>query len=167
VHVYRLVVHALRLEECVRAAAVAVTAAVIAALTPTVVAASGATQGTTLRLDGVPFAPELALTPGSRSLGLMNRKRAPADGMLFVFPGESRGGFWMKNTLVPLRILFFDAKGVRVRALRMTPCRTESCPIYDPGKAYHYALELRVTDRRPGKRLGPPRELGRLSRLAS
>jgi len=122
---------------------------------------------TTLRLDGVPFRPELALTSATRSVGLMNRRRAPADGMLFVFPDDTRGGFWMKNTLVPLTIAFFDAEGKRVRKLSMTPCRQESCPIYNPGRRYRYALELRASDGRPAAKLGPLAELRRLGRIAS
>jgi uncharacterized protein len=119
-----------------------------------------------LRLDGVAFEPELALTPAQRSRGLMFRKKAPADGMLFVFPYESTGGFWMKNTLVPLAIAFFDARGNRVRKLSMTPCRTASCPIYDPGRRYRFALELGASDPRPARRIGPPSDLRRLLRAA-
>jgi len=122
---------------------------------------------TTLRLDGVPFRPELALTSATRSVGLMNRRRAPADGMLFVFPDDTHGGFWMKNTLVPLTIAFFDAQGKRVRKLSMTPCRQETCPIYNPGRRYRYALELRASDGRPAAKLGPLAELRRLGRIAS
>ena len=135
-------------------------------------AAAAATFGganssaTTLRLDGVLFKPELALTSASRSLGLMHRRRAPADGMLFVFPEDTRGGFWMKNTLVPLTIAFFDADGKRVRKLSMTPCRQESCPIYNPGRRYRFALELRASDARPAAKLGPLSELRRLSLFA-
>ncbi|HEY6113731.1 MAG TPA: DUF192 domain-containing protein, partial [Gaiellaceae bacterium] len=52
--------------------------------------AGGAERATALlRLDGVLFRPELAKTPAQRSLGLMNRRRAPEDGMLFVFPEPS------------------------------------------------------------------------------
>jgi uncharacterized membrane protein (UPF0127 family) len=120
-----------------------------------------------LRLDGVPFSPELALTSDQRTLGLMHRKRAPRDGMLFVFPYDTTGGFWMKNTLVPLKILFYDASGKRVRKLLMTPCRQESCPIYDPRRRYRFALELRASDTRPGTKLGPLAQLRRLSRRAS
>ena len=129
---------------------------------------SGASaQNATLRLDGVPFQPDLALTPEEQQTGLMNRRRAPKDGMLFVFPSDTAGGFWMKNTLVPLRILFFNANGKRVRALRMTPCRDDPCRIYQPGRTYRFALELRATDTRRGLTLGPLRELRRLIRLAS
>lgn len=141
---------------------------VIAVLVGAVTAApSGANPPGKLRLDGVQFRPELALTYANRSLGLMNRRRAPADGMLFVFAADTTGGFWMKNTLVPLRIAFFNADGRRVRQLSMTPCRTDSCPIYSPGRRYRFALELRASDTRAAKQLGPVGELRRLSRLAS
>jgi uncharacterized membrane protein (UPF0127 family) len=115
----------------------------------------------------VPFSPELALTSDQRALGLMHRKRAPRDGMLFVFPYDTTGGFWMKNTLVPLKILFYDASGKRIRKLFMTPCRQESCPVYDPGRRYRFALELRASDARPAAKLGPLLQLRRLSRRAT
>ena len=120
-----------------------------------------------LRLDGALFRPEVAKTSAQRSLGLMNRRQAPKDGMLFVFPEPTRGGFWMKNTLVPLTIVFFDSAGKRVRKLSMTPCREDPCRIYDPGRTYRFALELRATDTRPALRLGPSAALGRLARSAS
>ena len=120
-----------------------------------------------LRLDGVPFRPELALTSAQHGIGLMYRKKAPKDGMLFVFSRASDGGFWMKNTLVPLKIVFFDTRGRAVRTMRMTPCREDPCTIYAPGKQYRYALELPATDTRPAQRLGPPAELRRVLQLAS
>lgn len=73
----------------------------------------------------------------------------------------------MKNTLVPLTIAFFDARGKRVRKLSMTPCRQEECPIYTPGRRYRFALELRASDTRRAAKLGPVAELRRLIRLAS
>jgi len=115
-----------------------------------------------LKLDGVVFRPELALTPAQQQRGLMYLKRAPVDGMLFVFAQGSAGGFWMNNTLVPLRIVFFDTAGKRVRAMTMTPCTKDPCRIYSPGKRYRFALELRASDTRPALRLGPPAALRRL-----
>ena len=145
---------------------------VVALVFVTVVAAGAASSAAgptavALRLDGAQFRPELALTSATRSRGLMNRRLAPADGMLFVFPGDTAGGFWMKNTLVPLRIVFFKADGRRVRQLSMTPCRQVSCPVYSPGRTYRFALELRASDMRPAARLGPLAELKRLVRLAN
>jgi uncharacterized membrane protein (UPF0127 family) len=133
--------------------------ALLAAGVVAATAHGNSTETARLRLDGVPFRPELALTSAQQQRGLMFRKRAPADGMLFVFAFPTRGGFWMKNTLVPLRIVFFDTRGRAVRRFLMTPCREDPCHIYDPGKQYRYALELPATDTRPGRTLGPPAAL--------
>ena len=146
---------------------VALLAATLALLLQLAVGSAGANPTARLTLDDKPFRPELALTPAQRSLGLMHRRRAPADGMLFVFPEDTTGGFWMKNTLVPLTIVFFDRDGKRVRRLSMKPCRTSSCPVYSPGRSYRFALELRATDRRRARRLGPAGDLRRLIRRAS
>jgi len=125
--------------------------------------ARGATAATArLELDGVALRPELALTTAQQGRGLMFRKRAPADGMLFVFRYATSGGFWMKNTLVPLKIVFFDSAGRQVRTMRMTPCTKDPCRIYDPGKQYRFALELPASDRRRALRLGPLADLKRL-----
>ena len=120
-----------------------------------------------LFLDSVRFRPELALTSEQRSTGLMHRLKAPADGMLFVFPQDTTSGFWMMNTLVPLKIVFFDRRGDHVRTLSMKPCRRDPCSIYSPNRVYRFALELRATDTRPAKRLGPLSELRRLTGRAS
>jgi uncharacterized membrane protein (UPF0127 family) len=131
-----------------------------------VASTAGSAPATVLRLDGVPFRPELALTPAQQQRGLMFRRKAPADGMLFVFADDTQGGFWMKNTLVPLTIVFFDSSGTRVRKLSMTPCRKDPCAIYDPRRRYRFALELRASDTRSATKLGPLSELRRLTRAA-
>jgi uncharacterized membrane protein (UPF0127 family) len=127
----------------------------------------GADATARLTLDGVAIRPELAVTPSERSVGLMNRTKAPRDGMLFVFRYPTSGGFWMKNTLVPLTIVFFDAYGKRVRRLSMVPCKNDPCAIYDPGRAYRFALELPAGDKRPALRLGPKAALARLVQRSS
>src|SRR5690606_718557 len=53
------------------------------------------------------FQVELALTPAQQQRGLMNRREMAADhGMLFVFGDEAPRSFWMKNTFIPLDIVF-------------------------------------------------------------
>jgi uncharacterized protein len=85
----------------------------------------------------------VAETPEARRRGLMGIEFLPDDtGMLFVFPEDRRGGFWMKDTLIPLDIAFMDRDGVLLAILRMEPCRADPCPVYDPGIAYRYALEV-------------------------
>ncbi|HWB55415.1 MAG TPA: DUF192 domain-containing protein [Gaiellaceae bacterium] len=86
---------------------------------------------------------EVADTPAERETGLMDRESLPEDaGMLFEFDGDSTGGFWMKDTLIPLSIAFADADGTILSILDMDPCTADPCRVYDPGVAYRRALEV-------------------------
>ena len=91
----------------------------------------------------VEVAVEVADDDEERQAGLMNRESLPADaGMIFLFEEDSSGGFWMKNTLIPLSIAFADAGGTILRILDMEPCEADPCEIYDPGVFYRTALEV-------------------------
>ena len=86
---------------------------------------------------------EIADTSAERQKGLMNRRSlAPRAGMVFRYARDTTGGFWMKNTLIPLDIAFYDRRGRILRILTMTPCRRDPCRIYAPGVAYRSALEV-------------------------
>lgn len=65
---------------------------------------------------------ELALTSTEQERGLMFREKVPNDGgMIFVFSDNSLRAFWMKNTLVPLDLVFLDADSKVVAVHRMQP----------------------------------------------
>ena len=86
---------------------------------------------------------ELARTHAERERGLMNRRSLAAKaGMAFLYPEAHRGGYWMKDTLIPLDIAFADARGKILRIFTMQPCRRDPCRIYDPEVAYRSVLEV-------------------------
>jgi uncharacterized membrane protein (UPF0127 family) len=85
----------------------------------------------------------VAATPQQRQRGLMGRTHLPAGtGMAFVYSQPVRVPFFMKNTLIPLEIAFYDERGRVVRVLDMEPCTTEPCPLYDAGTTFVGALEV-------------------------
>jgi uncharacterized membrane protein (UPF0127 family) len=80
--------------------------------------------------DGSRISLELAISAKEKETGLMYRdKLEPDRGMLFVFDKDDILSFWMKNTLMPLDIIWFDATGrvVDVNAAAQ-PCRADPCP---------------------------------------
>jgi uncharacterized protein len=100
----------------------------------TLTAADGSTSQVAVRV---------AATSAQRQRGLIGVRDLPdGAGMLFDYPTERTGGFWMKDTLVPLDIAFAGADGVIRAILTMTPCSDDPCPTYDPEVAYDRALEV-------------------------
>lgn len=88
---------------------------------------------------------QVADTPRKREKGLMFVGKLPEnEGMLFVFSEEIYGGFWMKNTLIPLSIAFLSSAGEILKILDMEPCKEDICPTYDPEISYHYAIEVNL-----------------------
>jgi len=86
---------------------------------------------------------ELAITPAERANGLMHRESlGENNGMLFVFEQEGKPRFWMKNTLIPLDIIFIDSENKIVDIQTAEPCEKEPCKQYFPEKQAKYVLEV-------------------------
>ena len=85
---------------------------------------------------------ELAATPESRQIGMMQRTiMAPQRGMLFVFTEADKHCMWMRNTLLPLSVAFLDEKGRIINIEDMQP-RTENN--HCAAKPARYALEMNL-----------------------
>ena len=76
---------------------------------------------------------EIAETEATREKGLMFRKHMkPNQGMLFIFPDESRRTFWMKDTDLPLDLVFVNAEKMIIHiAPNCVPYSTESIPSFE------------------------------------
>lgn len=96
--------------------------------------------------DGVTeltVAVEIADDPAERARGLMERDHLDVNmGMLFIFEQPQDLSFWMKDTRIPIDILFFDAEGKFISTTTMTPCEGDPCPGYPSGGKAKYALEV-------------------------
>ncbi len=87
---------------------------------------------------------EIAQTEEQRQRGLMYRKGLEAGhGMLFLFDKGQQLSFWMKNTLIPLDMLFIgeDHRIVRAREMVM-PCTSDPCPVYGSSQPAKFVLEV-------------------------
>ena len=87
------------------------------------------------------FAVEVARTPAEQERGLMFRRSLPAHGgMIFPMDPPRPASFWMKNTLIPLDIIFIRADGTIVRvAANAVP---ESLALIESGEPVAAVLEL-------------------------
>ncbi|HEX8620295.1 MAG TPA: DUF192 domain-containing protein [Thermoanaerobaculia bacterium] len=94
--------------------------------------------------DGFVVSVEIAADDELRAQGLMYRDQLrPGTGMLFLFNEDDEHAFWMKNTLIPLDMVWIDASQ-RVAAVKynVPPCKIANCPSYPPGVPSRYVLEV-------------------------
>jgi uncharacterized protein len=95
---------------------------------------------------GVTIHAEVADTPKKRAEGLMYREHLAKDrGMLFTFGQAQPWTFWMKNTKIPLDIVWMNEKKQIIHIARNVPICTrtdDSCPQYQPNDPALYVLEL-------------------------
>lgn len=94
--------------------------------------------------EGECFDAEIVKAKAQRERGLMFKKSLPENsGMLFIFEKEDNYPFWMKNTFIPLDIIWID-KNYKIVFIKENakPCGLGSCPFIDPGINAKYVLEI-------------------------
>ena len=116
-------------------------------LLPLLLLSSACASGKTpwVELGGERFAVEVADDDAERARGLMFRDAlAPGHGMLFIHDREEPQAYWMKNTKIPLDILYFDDDRKLVAQQRDVPTCSlgDACPSYPSDAPARYVLEL-------------------------
>ena len=94
--------------------------------------------------DGYVVRVEVAANDELRQQGLMYRDRLrEAHGMIFLFARSDVYPFWMKNTLIPLDMIWIgDDRHVAHVKTNVPPCQADPCPSYDPQVPARYVLEV-------------------------
>ena len=106
---------------------------------------SSAEEKQALTINDQTFQITVRDTPAERAQGLMHRPSMPEnEGMWFVFDDPGIYSFWMKNTLIPLDIIWVDEAFVIVDIQAAAPCpiTADDCPRYTPKARAQYVLEL-------------------------
>lgn len=95
------------------------------------------------RSGDVPIQVEIADSEAEREQGLMERTSlGENDGMLFIFENEGQFSFWMKNTLIPLDIIFIDKNHKVLNIQHAVPCENDPCALYPSGGLALFVVEV-------------------------
>ena len=88
---------------------------------------------------------EVARTMEQQEIGLMFRTELAKDrGMVFLFDPPRHTAFWMKNTLIPLDMVFLLKGKVQSISSNVLPCQSDPCPTYGPNALVDQVIELRA-----------------------
>lgn len=88
---------------------------------------------------------EVAQTMEQQETGLMYRTALAKDrGMVFLFKPPRHTAFWMKNTLIPLDMVFLLNGKVQAISSNVPPCQADPCPVYGPNALVDQVIELRA-----------------------
>lgn len=86
---------------------------------------------------------DLALTIDTQARGLMDVEEIPDDyGMVFLWSDSAKHAFYMKDTLIPLDIAWWNAEGEIVDIQTMQPCTSDPCQTYVPAGTHVGAVEV-------------------------
>lgn len=93
--------------------------------------------------ENIPIIVEIADSPEEWAQGLVSREHLAEDaGMLFVFPDEAERTFWMKDTLIPLDLIFVNSEKEIVKITTAPPCLDDPCPTYTSNAPAKYVVEV-------------------------
>ncbi len=97
-----------------------------------------------IKVNGLTIRVEVAKTTSQKSKGLMYRKELPQnEGMLFIFDYDGAHSFWMKNTLIPLDIVWLNSQKEVVHIEHsVPPCKKVPCPGHASPYKARYVVEL-------------------------
>ena len=96
-----------------------------------------------LIINGVQYSIEIAKSPIQRQQGLMFRGNLDIhQGMLFVYPQPGNHRIWMKNTLIPLSVIWLDDNETVIGVKILAPCKFDPCPSYGVSRPAKYIIEL-------------------------
>jgi uncharacterized protein len=110
-------------------------------------ACSSAPAKSWVEINGKRFNVEVMTTNEGRNRGLMFRDSMPeTDGMLFVHENSAPRAYWMKNTKIPLDIIYFDENKKLISAQeRVPPCTAgDKCPPFPSEGNTQFVLELKA-----------------------